>query len=239
VRHLISHSHSLPYNLYRWRTYKDNRTWRQRTQRADANWDPLLPTMAAAYLRWKYPLPPTSTSPPHGDPSLDFEIVTVDLYSLDSTAYITRSSDSESPVVDLVLQGFLGNVPLNPSMAVSIKTLELYRRIRMRKPSFSAEAFAKVVCDLYAIPYRRRYRTVLSDTFDIYLALLRIVDKQVQGALGRDTPNWRVLNACPPCTYKVWINFLFHVMSLTMSISSKTNPLRLSAESLHLTETIQ
>jgi hypothetical protein len=46
---------------------------------------------------------------------------------------------------------------------------------------------------------------VLGDTFDVYLALLRIVDKQVWEALGRDTPNWRVLNACPPCTYKVGI----------------------------------
>jgi len=56
------------------------------------------------------------------------------------------------------------------------------------------------------IPYSRRYWTVLGDTFDVYLTLLHIVDKQVWEALGRDIPNWCVLNACPPCTYKVGIN---------------------------------
>jgi hypothetical protein len=30
-----------------------------------------------------------------------------------------------------------------------------------------------------------------------------MVDKRVQVTLGRDTPNWRILNACPACTYKL------------------------------------
>lgn len=49
------------------------------------------------------------------------------------------------------MSGYLGNVPLNPSIAVSFKTLEMYRRIQLRKPSFSVEAFAKVTCDLYSV----------------------------------------------------------------------------------------
>ena len=82
---------------------------------------------------------------------LDFNINIVDVYSLGLLASIPCASDSKSPSEALVLQGFLGNMPLNPSVAVSIKTLELYRRIRLRKPSFSVEAFAKVVCDLYVV----------------------------------------------------------------------------------------
>lgn len=53
------------------------------------------------------------------------------------------------------------------------------------------------------MPFRRKYRAALSGTFDAYLSILRIIDKRVLKALGRNTPNWRVLNACPPCGYEV------------------------------------
>ena len=51
--------------------------------------------------------------------------------------------------VALMSHGLLSNVPLLPSLALSLTTLELYWRLRLWKPSFSVEAFAKVVCDLY------------------------------------------------------------------------------------------
>lgn len=53
------------------------------------------------------------------------------------------------------------------------------------------------------MPYHRRYRSLLGDAFDVYLAILRIVDKRVKHALKHDTPDWRVRNACPPCTYRL------------------------------------
>lgn len=37
----------------------------------------------------------------------------------------------------------------------------------------------------------------------MYLTILRVIDKQVNQTLKHDTPDWRVLNACPPCTYKL------------------------------------
>ncbi|KAH7904203.1 hypothetical protein BJ138DRAFT_1239965, partial [Hygrophoropsis aurantiaca] len=90
-----------------------------------------------------------------------------------------------------------------PSLAFSLPTLELYRRIRLRKPSFSVEAFAKVLCDLYGIPYRRRCRSALADAFDVYLMILRNVDREVSEALGRSSADWRVQNSCPACTYEL------------------------------------
>ncbi|KAG6884524.1 hypothetical protein C0993_010380 [Termitomyces sp. T159_Od127] len=54
--------------------------------------------------------------------------------------------------------------------------------------------------DLSSIPYHRQYCDGLSNAFDIYLSILRIVDARVAQELGRDGENWRVLNACPPCT---------------------------------------
>lgn len=57
-------------------------------------------------------------------------------------------------------------------------------------------------------PYRRRYRAALSDAFDIYLAIRRIIDQRVAKALGRDTPDYRVLHACPSCNYEVSVMYL-------------------------------
>jgi hypothetical protein len=187
---------------------------------------------------WMTVYPPLAILPPPpisvlesypGDPApaaaigvYDFDIDVLDVYSLLTCAHISRSSDSISTVVDLISHGFLGTTPILPSLAISLKTLELFRRIRLRKASFSVEAFVKVICDLYNVssvslcivvlhqlpsldkmPYRRRYRVALAGAFNIYLAILRGIDKRVLSVLGHDTPNWRVLNACPPCGYQV------------------------------------
>ena len=51
----------------------------------------------------------------------------------------------------LMIQGYLATSPVDPTLAISIKTLELFRRLRCRKASLSVEAYAKVLCDLYAV----------------------------------------------------------------------------------------
>lgn len=95
---------------------------------------------------------PSTPSPGQTDNSspFDFSIDTIDLYTLQRTHTIHRTAQMKTAVA-LMTQGFLSNVPLRPSIALSLKTLELYRRLRLRKPSFSVEAFAKVVCDLYMV----------------------------------------------------------------------------------------
>lgn len=149
----------------------------------------------------------------------EFDIEVVDLYTLQTMARIKPAAHEKSGAAALVAQGFIGAKPISPSIAISIKTLELYRRLRLRKPSLSVEAFAKVICDYYEvrhhpavmsqasllrqIPYRRRYRVALADAFDAYLMILRAVDRRVRTVLRRDGPHARVLTACPPCMYKV------------------------------------
>ena len=53
------------------------------------------------------------------------------------------------------------------------------------------------------IPYRPKYRRLFSDGFDVYLEIIRVVDARVKAALGHDSPDWRVLNTCPACSYEV------------------------------------
>ena len=152
--------------------------------------------------------------------SAEVDILVIDIYTL-STSIKIPSVDDQTTASSLASLGFIGNAPFHPSVAVSMKTLELYRVLRRRKPSFSIEAFVKVVCDLYMvcplsfiqpvltlqkIPYRPKYRHLFLDAFDAYLEVIRAVDKLIKAALGHDTPNWRVLNACPACSYKVCVS---------------------------------
>ncbi|KAG1790328.1 uncharacterized protein HD556DRAFT_1242477, partial [Suillus plorans] len=127
----------------------------------------------------------------------------IDIYTLVTSTYIHSAPTIETPTEALILNGYLGATPHSPTIAISLPTLELYRRLRLRKPSLSVKAFTKVLCDLYHWPYRRRYCTALASAFDVYLAIHRNIDAQVSKTLGCDSENWRVLNACPPCTYEL------------------------------------
>ncbi|THU84014.1 hypothetical protein K435DRAFT_688431 [Dendrothele bispora CBS 962.96] len=152
-----------------------------------------------AYVAWKHSNPP---SPPSSHPEYDFDISTIDLYTLERTVHILRDEHTE-PSVALVRSGYLGNSPLNPSLAIALRTLELFHTLRLFKASFSVEAFAKVLCHSYKLPYRRGYRTALSDAFDIYLAILRNVDDRVTKELGHNSQDYQVKNSCPACCYEL------------------------------------
>ncbi|KAG6876879.1 hypothetical protein C0993_012378 [Termitomyces sp. T159_Od127] len=138
------------------------------------------------------------TNDSHFNAEYDYSISVVDIFTLDKCAIIHQAESTKSISIALVQQGYLRTTPESPSLAMSLCTLELYYRIRRRKPSFSIEAFAKVLCDFYMMPYHRQYRDGLSNAFDIYLAVLRIIDKCVAKELGCDAENWRILNSCPP-----------------------------------------
>ncbi|TFY51826.1 hypothetical protein EVJ58_g10360 [Rhodofomes roseus] len=214
----------------RWkqRWYKDPRTWQDHRKRMDEHWGAVLPKLIDAYIAWRYPTPSSTNAQPSQSPGdhehgIDnstandnapdqpppnvaadgFNIRVFDIYSLAESAYITRPAtfDSEAPCI--VASGYLGTTPIRPSLAISLRSLELLRSIRRFKASYSVEAFAKLLCYYYKITYERRYREMLFNAYEIYLAMVRGVEKRVRGVLGRDSPNWRVLNACPPCGYQL------------------------------------
>ncbi|RDX50992.1 hypothetical protein OH76DRAFT_1455203 [Lentinus brumalis] len=136
------------------------------------------------------------------DTTYDIALNIIDIISLERRALFRRDAHQKTPVA-IAESGYLVASPVSPELAVSFRTLEYFRRLRLRKASYSVEAYAKVLCDLYGLPYRRRWRTAISDAYDVYLGILRIVDKRVMAYLGRDTPNWRVKHACPACNFKL------------------------------------
>lgn len=90
----------------------------------------------------------TATETP--SPSTEVELLVIDIYTLSMSVKISCTGD-QTTASTLAGLGFIGNAPFHPSVAVSIKTLELYRILCRRKPSLSVEAFVKVVSDLYMV----------------------------------------------------------------------------------------
>ena len=85
-------------------------------------------------------------------PDIIIEIAAIDIYTLSTSIKISVSSVGMDTTASALTElGFIGNVPFKPSVAVSIRTLELYHVLRRRKLLFSVEAFVKVISDLYLV----------------------------------------------------------------------------------------
>ena len=119
-----------------------------------ANDDPANDTPIASACTNPTPPCPNDSARGHGPPlpNVDLEIAAIDIYTLSTSIKVRISSTGEDTTASALAElGFVGNVPLKPTVAVSIKTLDLYRVLRRRKPSFSVEAFVKVISDLYLV----------------------------------------------------------------------------------------
>ncbi|KAK7453979.1 hypothetical protein VKT23_011491 [Stygiomarasmius scandens] len=167
---------------------KDFRTWRNRLQNLQMKWDRLIEPLTDTYITWKYHNTSPSVSTSHSTCDFyqttghDFGIDVLDIHTMARSALITHDENTDASVA-LVLAGFLGNSPEQPSLAI--------------------EAFARVLCHLYKIPYRQFYQSAFSNVFDAYLQIRWAVDIRVAEQLGHNTPNHRVLHSCPPCCYEL------------------------------------
>ncbi|KAJ7066287.1 hypothetical protein C8F01DRAFT_1208564 [Mycena amicta] len=93
--------------------------------------------------------------------------------------------------------------PIIPNTVITLRVLELYRVVHLRCPRLGIQAFVRALCDIHGVAPRPWLAAQFSVSYDVYLAIRAIADKRVQAALGRDTPNWRLKNACPCCLYKL------------------------------------
>lgn len=129
---------------------RGNVPWPDRLVAEQKNWAAIFNDLVTTYMHWEHNVYPPTEVPVH-DPTLDATINILDLYTLERTSTIHRSQTSTSIALDLARDGYMSSTPVSPSYAMSFKTLELFHRLRLRKPSFSAEAFTKVICDLYTV----------------------------------------------------------------------------------------
>ncbi|KAJ3529004.1 hypothetical protein NM688_g7917 [Phlebia brevispora] len=166
-----------------WKTYK--KTWKQRKQRKMVTWDDLMNTLVNTYLLKQYPRP----RPVHQCNKSESMDTLSDMPSVPNLETPATDSEYTIEVYDLwTLQREL----------TFIQDPEATERHNL-----AANIAALVLCDYYNTPYRRHIREIVSDAFEIYLRIIRIVDRRIKHTLGWDSPDWHMKNACRACGYQL------------------------------------
>ncbi|KAJ7880232.1 hypothetical protein B0H14DRAFT_3082710 [Mycena olivaceomarginata] len=101
------------------------------------------------------------------------------------------------------MEGLIPCAPFRPSVAITVKVLEVYRVAHARCPQLAIQSFVKTLCDLHGTPYLPYLWKQFSICYDLYLDLRRNSEKTVLKSLGRDSFSWRLKHACPACMYKL------------------------------------
>ncbi|KAG2065100.1 hypothetical protein BDR04DRAFT_1033676 [Suillus decipiens] len=163
-----------------------------------ASWHLQLPALTNVYLTWKHnsSLNVAQTS------AHKFQVTAVHVFELDYFHDITQQH-KEVANVSLLHVGLLGCSPTAPTVAISLQCLELYHQLRRWQSSFSIQAFTKVLCAIHNVNYAQTFHDQFSIAFDIYLTILRSVRSQVDMALSRTDPDWRLRHGCLPCMFEV------------------------------------
>ncbi|KAG1828058.1 hypothetical protein DFJ58DRAFT_672380 [Suillus subalutaceus] len=107
------------------------------------------------------------------------------------------------PNETLIYYGYIGCSPMYPAVAISLRMLAAYHQSHRTCPHFSIQVQCKTLCFLHDIPYRPYLKTQFTAAYDIYLEILHHVNTRLRRVLNQDTPNWRLLNSCPACFYKL------------------------------------
>lgn len=81
--------------------------------------------------------------------------------------------------------------------------MQLYHTLFCRCPKIGIQPFSKTLCDLAGVPFKPYMATQLSTAFDVYCSLLQGVRDRVNVVLGRGEKDWRMLNSCPSCQYRL------------------------------------
>jgi len=124
---------------------------------------------------------------------------TSETYSLDLETHVT---DLGIPAA-ILRNGLIPCAPFTPTLAITVRVLELYRVTQLRCPHLAIQPFVKALCDLHGIVFRPYLSQQFSICYDLYLQIREEVKLRVDAALNRNSDNWRLRNACPACTYKL------------------------------------
>jgi hypothetical protein len=115
----------------------------------------------------------------------------------------TFTTDTHGIAAVFLRHGLLPCSPERPRLAITIRTMEIFRVLHLRSPHLSIQAFAKGLLDLHFVPPASYLNDQFSVAFDLFNAILREVKKRVMQHLKRDATDWRILHACPCCTHRL------------------------------------
>ncbi|KAF8323615.1 uncharacterized protein EI90DRAFT_2886562, partial [Cantharellus anzutake] len=104
----------------------------------------------------------------------------------------------------LLHAGYIPATPINPTVVISICSLELLHCLMRTSPSFSIQSFTRLLADLHCVVYQPYLRTQVSLAFEAYYAIIMRVNAFVKHVMGHDMPDYRLKNSCPACHYKLY-----------------------------------
>ncbi|KAJ6605926.1 hypothetical protein B0H10DRAFT_2310689 [Mycena sp. CBHHK59/15] len=126
----------------------------------------------------------------------------IDTYSTYVTQVEILQVDINIPAA-LIRQGIIPCAPKKPTVGITTRALEMFRVLHLRAPGLTKYGYLKGLCDLHKVPYSPGLSEQFTIAYDVYVSLLDATWKGVEKELNRDTPNWRLKNCCPACTYKL------------------------------------
>ncbi|KAJ3897771.1 hypothetical protein F5879DRAFT_813533, partial [Lentinula edodes] len=103
----------------------------------------------------------------------------------------------------LVRAGIIPTSPLRHTTGVTIRTISFYHKLFVRCPRLGVQPFAKALCDTQGIAFKPYLSTQLYEALDAYIAILNGVRAHTREALSRQGREWRMLNACPSCQFRL------------------------------------
>ncbi|KAJ7824184.1 hypothetical protein B0H14DRAFT_3088802 [Mycena olivaceomarginata] len=177
----------------------DWRTRRDRTNRLNQQFIAQMLEMLKAYMRW---CESVETGRERSTSAEVWTITVVDMFSTDKRD-VSLDPQGGGITPALIMEGLIPCAPFRPSVAITVKVLEVYRVAHTRCPQLAIQSFVKTLCDLHGTPYLPYLRKQFSICYDLYLDLRRNSEKTVLKSLGCDSFSWRLKHACPACMYKL------------------------------------
>lgn len=163
--------------------------------------------MTDEYMKWRASRGPAGwedtsfASEPLEDNATTRSIRIIDVFR-DSDSLFTKPNDK--PVTAALFQrGLVPCAPERPSLAITVRTMEIFRLQRLRCPRLSIQSFVRFLCDMHLQPIETYLYQQFSICFDVYIAVCRSVRQRVEKAMGFTGDHWRIQHACPPCMYQL------------------------------------
>ncbi|KAK7039291.1 hypothetical protein VNI00_010196 [Paramarasmius palmivorus] len=177
----------------------DTRTRVDRTEKQTKMWTEQLPYLTDAYLAFKAHGPPTNTD----KQQQEWDVHIMDFNINEPRTLFHISDQARSTNESLIRHGYLGASSQQVTLAFSFSLFDIYRQLHRVCTRLSIDALSKALQHIHHIPRDRYLEDQLRSAYDVYLMIMREVDRRCTEALGRQSRQAQFANVCPPCLYKV------------------------------------
>ncbi|KAJ7460537.1 hypothetical protein FB451DRAFT_1405106 [Mycena latifolia] len=112
-----------------------------------------------------------------------YELTVVDMFDT-SSIEVKLDPRAKGIAPALILQGMMPCTPWDPTVAVRIRVLKVYRVMHVCCPQLAIQAYVKSLCDIHGVAFRPYLCQQFSIAYDLYLDLRQRTDERVMHALG-------------------------------------------------------